>query len=308
MTARQPAARGAALLCAALLLATVCFTPGASAAEPPPDPAVSNIVGYTPYRVKLGDTLRSIAARGGSDADLLRRYNRLEVEPQPGRELIVPQLRGRASALPNPRQIMVLKGNTAKPWVALTLDCGGQNPRTHDILATLRAANVRITFFLLGGSIVHDPALLRQMVADGHELASHSYTHADFSTLSDAQITAELWRTEQAVRRIAGPNVSVRPFFRFPYGAYNVRALEAVVANGYIPVHWNLDSLDSWGEPKTPEFIASRLTTKIPRHELPGSILLSHCSDVTADALPAILKGFAEQGIEVRTLSDVLGP
>lgn len=292
---------------------TPSSTPAATPSATPPVPTMTSATldesfdGFTAYRVHFGDTLERIAAQGGSTVAAIRTYNRLEGAAQVGRELIVPRLAGRTNTLP-PKWLIVERGNTRKPWVALTLDCGGRNPRTHDLLATLRAAHIHLTFFLLGESIVEDPALLRQMVADGHELASHSFTHADFTTLTDEQIADELQRTERAVHAIVGPQVSIRPYFRFPYGAYDKRTLRTVIANGYMPIHWTLDSLDQMGDLKTPDYIAERLTTKLSDEQLPGAILLSHCTGATADALPGIIAGLKARGVELRTLSDVLGP
>jgi peptidoglycan/xylan/chitin deacetylase (PgdA/CDA1 family) len=262
---------------------------------------------FIAYRVKPGDSVASISEQGGSAPDLLMRYNRLTDEPQIGRELMIPHLRGKTSDLPD-SWLLVVEGNTRKPWVALTFDCGGQNPRAHDILDTLRDADLQVTFFLLGNSIIDDPDLLRRMVADGHELANHSYTHADFTTLTDEEIGEELRYTEEAVQSIVGPDVSIRPYLRLPYGSYDKRTLRAVAAQGYIPVHWTLDALDSFGEPKTPEFLVDRLTTTLPPEEMHGAIILTHCMSSTADALPAILQRFDEMGLQARTVSEVLGP
>ncbi|MCG8347708.1 MAG: polysaccharide deacetylase family protein [Chloroflexales bacterium] len=282
--------------------------PAATSTHDPttPTPQAPEVIGYTAYRVQAGDTLASISKQGGSLPELLMSYNRLSGEPQAGRELIIPRVRGKGSLLPK-TALMVVKGNTAKPWVALTLDCGGDNPRTIEILDTLKAANVPITFFILGGSIINDPDLLHRMVADGHELANHSFTHADFTTLTDEEIVAELHDTEKAIHGIVGTDVSIRPYFRFPYGAYDRRVLGTVVANGYLPIHWTLDSLDAVGKPKSPEFLVERMTQKLPPEELPGAIMLAHCTGKVADALPEILERFAAAGFEVRTLSDVLG-
>ena len=78
---------------------------------------------------------------------------------------------------------------------------------------------------------------------------------------------------------------------------------------GYLPIYWTLDSLDSVGEPKTPEFLLERVTGKLTPQQLRGAIILAHCgSDPTADALPHILDRFAEMGFEVKKMSEVLGP
>jgi len=280
---------------------TATATPAVTATPTPP-----LIASYTGYRMHRSDTLETIAARGGTLPELLLRYNRLVATPQIGRELIVPQIQGITSTLPI-TPIITLRGNTTRPWVALTFDCGGSNPRTHLLLDTLRAAHVHATFFLLGDSIINDPDLLKQMVADGHELGNHSYTHTDFTKLSETEIINELQRTEAAVQGIVGPNVSIRPYFRFPYGAYSREALRTVVAQGYLPVFWTLDSLDAFGHPKTAEFVARRIAYHLPKEEMPGAIILTHCTNATIDAMPATLKLLADEAIEVHTLTEVLG-
>ncbi len=262
---------------------------------------------YVAYRVQPGDTIATISRQAQTASTLLQRYNRLDDEPQPGRELIVPLLPESRSTLPEPT-LLVVTGNTEQPWVALTFDCGGENPRTYDLLATLREHTTQATFFLLGNSIINDPELLQQMIADGHELANHSYSHPDFTALTDTQIAYELRLTEQIVHELAGPDVSIRPYFRHPYGAYNERTLRAVIAQGYMPIHWSLDVRDGVGKTKTPAYILERITTELPPDELQGAIVLAHCTSSMADALPDILEAFDAQGLEVRPLTDVLGP
>jgi peptidoglycan/xylan/chitin deacetylase (PgdA/CDA1 family) len=297
---------------AAATQAVAASAPTAVAQEVPATPTALPLTvqwaGFAGYRVQPGDTLESIGQRGGSLPILISRYNRLSGEPQPGRELIVPQLPNATSTLSS-ENMLVIKGNTAQPWVALTLDAGASSEPTPSMLDTLAASNAHITFFLTGTWMDENPDLTRRIVADGHEIANHSYTHSDFTTLSDEQIADELRRTEETLARIAGPEVSLRPFFRPPYGAYDQRVLAAVIANGYLPIYWTFDSLDSIGEPKTAQFLTARITAALPREEMPGAIILAHCGSApTAEALPAVLATFAAQGLEVRPLSDVLGP
>lgn len=284
--------------------ATLTVTP-----PPPPTPTATppTIADYRAYRVQPQDTLASISARGGTTPELLQRYNRLTSAPQVGRELIVPRLEGQASRLPDP-WLLVIRGNTVQPWVALTFDCGGETLRADDILDALQAADAQVTFFVLGESIGQRPELLHRMVAEGHELANLSYTHTDLTTLTDAQIADELAQTEAAVQSLLGPAVSTRPYVRLPFGAYDERTLRAVIANGYLPVHWTLDALDTVGEPKSADFLVERITSSLAPDELRGAIILAHCTGSTADALPRVLASFDAAGFAVHTLSDVLGP
>lgn len=271
-------------------------------ASPAPD---AQIVGYAGHIVVAGETLETIAANGGSTPALISSYNLLDGPPQPGRALIVPRIAGQSAVLES-APILVRRGPSGQPWVALTLDAGASADPLPRILQTLRAHHVTITFFLTGQWIKDNPELTRQIVADGHEIANHSFNHPDLTHLDDQAIRAELADTEALLQQTAG--VSSRPFFRPPYGAYDEHVLGVAEGEGYLPIYWTLDSLDSVGEPKTPAFLLERVTAKLTPEQLRGAIILAHCgSDATADALPQILDRFAEMGFEVRKLSEVLG-
>lgn len=273
--------------------------------EPPTAAPATRVIGYAAYTVTQGETLEQIAELGGSKPELIVDYNRLAGVPQPGRALIVPQLSGRTSQLLNDPTLIV-RGPSARPWVALTLDAGASAAPTPRMLETLRQRGIRITFFLTGKWIRENPDLARQIVADGHEVANHTYSHPDLTQLDDEALQRELADTDAAMNEVAG--VDTRPFFRPPFGAYDERVLQRVQSEGYLPIYWTLDSLDSVGEPKTAEFLVERVTTKLSPEQLRGAIILAHCgSDATADALPTILDRFAAMGLEVKTISEVLG-
>ena len=296
------------------ILATPTATPAPTLApsavptlvtSPTPAPTAA-IAGYAGHQLADGETLDTLAAAGGSTPDLIARYNRLEGAPQPGRALIVPRLAGATSTLTS-QPLLVQRGSTTRPWVALTLDAGASAEPVASMLETLRQRGVTLTFFLTGKWIKENPELTRQIVADGHEIANHTFNHPDMRNLSAEAIDAELAETEASLSATA-PGASIRPFFRPPYGAYDERVLQLVEAHGYLPVYWTLDSLDSVGEPKTPEFLLERVTGKLPPDKLRGAIILAHCgSQPTADALPQILDRFAEMGFTVKKVSQVLG-
>jgi peptidoglycan-N-acetylmuramic acid deacetylase len=217
----------------------------------------------------------------------------------------VPRLSGQAATLES-APILVQRGRTDKPWVALTLDAGASAEPVLRMLETLRQHNVRITFFLTGKWIEENPELARQIVADGHEIANHTFTHPDLTRLDADAIRQELADTEALMQQTTG--ATTRPLFRPPFGAYDQRVLQIVERAGYLPIYWTLDSLDSVGEPKTPEFLLERITGKLTPEQLRGAIILAHCgSGPTAEALPQILDRFAEMGFEVKKVSEVLG-
>ncbi len=285
------------------LAATPTLTSVPTVTSVPATPtATATALAYVAYRVQKGDDLASIATAGHSDPAYITSYNRLNGEPQPLRPLIVPVLTANPTLVP---QAIIVQRGANRPAVALTLDAGASSEPTAQMLATFATYDVRITFFLTGDWIQRNPDLTRQIVAAGHEIANHSVTHPDFRDLDDAQIAAELDGMADILYQTTGTRPA--PYFRPPYGAYDERVLRAVAARGYIPIFWTLDSLDSVGEPKSPQFIVERLTTTLNAEKRNGAILLAHCgSQSTADALPDILEYFAQQNIVVTTLSQIL--
>ncbi|KAI9138248.1 hypothetical protein BKA69DRAFT_1031603, partial [Paraphysoderma sedebokerense] len=126
--------------------------------------------------------------------------------------------------------------------ISITYD-DGPSPLTTTLLNTLSSMNVRTTFFVIGSSI-GNPGM-KQVVAEaarrGHDIASHSFTHSNFLTLSDQQIRDEITRTETAIFNAIGR----RPrYFRPPFGAIDARVARIVQSMGYKTILWNIDTKD----------------------------------------------------------------
>lgn len=194
----------------------------------------------------------------------------------------------------------IIRGNPDDPRVALTFDCGSVAGASARILDTLKEHGLRATFFMTGQYTERYPGLVGRMVADGHEFANHSYGHPDFTKLSDEAILAELGRTDDLVRAFSGS--STKPWMRMPFGARNGRVMDVVSGAGYASVFWTLDSGD-WLAEATVASVGSRVLGGIKN----GAIVVHHCAaEQTAGALPAILAGFTERGLEPVTLRELL--
>jgi len=262
---------------------------------------------FAAHVVADGETIDSIASASGTDAESIARYNRLEGLPRVGRVLIVPLGEGSDRELFDNPPILVRRGATDRPRIALALDAGGGAGDVATILAVLHERHLTITFFLTGRWIQKNPDTTRKIVAEGHEIGNHTLNHLDLTTVYDWTIRRELSETERILRETAGADVSIRPFFRPPFGARNDHVLQVVQSEGYLPIYWTLDSLDGFGEPKTADYLFERLTTQLPPEDMPGAILLAHCGSPTmAEALPRVLDRYAEMNLEVTTVSRVL--
>jgi peptidoglycan/xylan/chitin deacetylase (PgdA/CDA1 family) len=196
----------------------------------------------------------------------------------------------------------VVHGDPSLGLIALTFDAGTEGGGSApEVLQILKDRGLHVTFFLSGHWVDHNPELAQQIVADGHEVANHSYDHPDLTHLSDDQIVWELDYTDQVIFDHLG--VHSRPYFRPPFGARNRRVLDVAAASGFRSVYWTLDSGD-WRDRATAPLVADRVL----RFAEPGDIVVEHvASDATAGALPTILDEFDQRGWKVGTVSQVLG-
>ncbi len=279
-------------------------SPSANASTQPPTPAPSaSATGFIGHIVAPGETIASIAEAAGSAPDAIASYNRLTGEPEPGRALLIPLATDGQSTLDD--QLILVQRGAARKRIAITLDAGAGAEPVPAMLDALRARGIHLTFFLTGKWVRDNPDLARQIVADGHELANHTFNHPDLTKAGDAALRGELGDTEAIIQETTG--ASSKPFFRPPYGAYNERVLRLVQQEGYLSIYWTLDSLDSVGKPKSADFLFERVTGALPPEKLGGAIILMHCGNASsAEALPRILDRFAELGYEVVPVSAVL--
>jgi peptidoglycan/xylan/chitin deacetylase (PgdA/CDA1 family) len=193
----------------------------------------------------------------------------------------------------------VARGNTQRPELALTFDCGASGIPTPAILDALDAHGVRLTFFLTGQWVANYPDLTRRIAAK-HELANHTYTHPDFRDLTDAQIGSEMERAEDIIFRTTG--VNTRPLWRAPFGSRDQRILRAVSALGWTHhIYWSADSGD-WRDISPQDVRAN-----VNRAAQNGAIIVQHCgSTQTAEVVGDIISDLKARGFEVVTVSRLL--
>jgi len=172
--------------------------------------------------------------------------------------------------------------------LALTFDDGPNPAWTPRLLEILASRQVRATFFLLGSRAQAEPALVRGILAAGHLIGNHSWSHCNLALAPASRIEQELSRASQTLAQIAGAPVR---FFRPPFGARRPEVLRAAARLGMVPVLWNAMTSD-WKNPSA-YAIANRLMRAIDRLERRGqaaNIVLhdgSH-SDPAANRAPSV--------------------
>ncbi|MFZ3493175.1 polysaccharide deacetylase family protein [Streptomyces sp. 5.8] len=151
--------------------------------------------------------------------------------------------------------------------MTLTFDDGPDPRYTPGILDTLARHGVRAMFFVCGEMAVDNKDLLRRMVAEGHVIGNHTWTHPQLTKISRPAMASEIGRTSEVVHQAVG---TAPLWFRAPYGAWNRAAFEIGAELGMEPLAWTVDTLD-WKEPGT-----TAIVSRVLKQAAPGVIVLNH--------------------------------
>ncbi len=210
-----------------------------------------------------------------------------------------------ATAPPSPTTTLTPGKNyqalpTQEKVVALTFDAAYDPAPLKGILAALEGAEADATFFLTGEFVRDFPSYTKLILAAGHPIGNHSYTHPDFTGLSDEKMRSEIERTAAALVELGAPDP--QPLFRAPYGALDKRVLSVLAGEGYVSVYWTIDTLD-WKPERTPEQIRNVVLKNLK----PGAIVLMHVgSKQELDVLPGLLEEIKSRGYRFVNLRDAL--
>ncbi|MFB7178411.1 bifunctional polysaccharide deacetylase/glycosyltransferase family 2 protein [Streptomyces sp. NPDC056257] len=194
--------------------------------------------------------------------------------------------------------------------VVLSFDDGPSPEWTPKILELLEARNIRASFFITGGMTARHPELVRQIVAGGHELGVHTFTHPDLVYQSHTRTSWELAQTQLALAGAAGVHSTL---FRPPYSS-NAAALDDwtypvikyVGARGYVTAFIDKDT-DDWKRPGVEEIVKAAM----PSEPGAGEMILLHDAggdrSQTLTALVQIIDKLQAEGYRFTTISEALG-
>lgn len=193
--------------------------------------------------------------------------------------------------------------------VLLTFDDGPHARYTDEILDILKRYNAPAVFFQLGQNLGKVDAqgqvqpgkgsdVARRVLAAGHQLANHSFSHGLMSKFELVKVKEEASRTEALLDKAGRQGDAL---FRFPYGARNDGALSTIEALKLRSMMWNVDSLD-WSDP-IPKSIAARVLAELDRQQR-GIVLFHDIHARTVQALPLVLDQLAAEGWRFATWKD----
>jgi len=193
--------------------------------------------------------------------------------------------------------------------IAITFDDGPDPVWTPKVLDLLKAQKVKATFFVVGTAVAAHPELARRIVAEGHQIALHTFTHANLSTSPGWRRSIEL-RQSQLI--LAGATGVSTPLLRPPYSSEpdaltdaDWKSIQETRKAGYLSVLSTQNS-DDWRRPGTAKVIANSM----PRGTA-GQILLMHDAggdrSETVAALAKLIPTLKARGFKFATVSDAVG-
>lgn len=202
-----------------------------------------------------------------------------------------------------------------KKEVALTFDDGPDPEWTPRILDILRQKHVRATFFVIGSNTEANPGLVQDMVADGHEVGNHTYTHPNLADTPPEGVRLELNATQRLFEALTGRSMRL---FRPPYlgdaeptDVDELIPVEVAQDMGYITVGEHVDPVD-WALPGIDAIVQRTLDqVHAVKRDMPRNIVLLHDAggdrSQTVAALPVIIDKLRAKGYRFVTVSELSG-
>jgi len=215
--------------------------------------------------------------------------------PRPGWIRLLPS--AARTTTPRPTYFCV---PVSEPYLAMTFDDGPHPSNAPRLLDMLKQRNIKATFFVVGTNSRPMPGPSSVAIAaEGHEIANHTWTHANITTLSTDALRRELKDSSAAIVTATG---TAPTLFRPPYGATSAN-IKALIKSefGFPTITWSVDPED-WKRPGV-----SVVTERLVSGARPGAILLAHdIHKPTIDAMPATFDRLLAKGFKFVTVSQLI--
>jgi cellulose synthase/poly-beta-1,6-N-acetylglucosamine synthase-like glycosyltransferase/peptidoglycan/xylan/chitin deacetylase (PgdA/CDA1 family)/spore germination protein YaaH len=217
------------------------------------------------------------------------------------------------TAVPTP--FVIERTGATKGKLALTFDDGPDPDFTPQVLDILKEKGVHASFFIIGQNAAAYPGLVQRLVAEGHDVGNHTFTHPNLGELPGALVTLEINATERLFEALTGRSMRL---FRAPYlgdaeptTADEIVPMEIAQDMGYLSVGLHVDPND-WQGP-TADQIIQRVLAQVsdPNPDIRGHVILLHDSggdrSATVEALPRLIDALRAKGYEFVPVSQLAG-
>lgn len=184
--------------------------------------------------------------------------------------------------------------------VLLTFDDGPNPDTTEIILERLRKHNIKALFFCVGENIKKYPHLIEKIIAEGHIIGNHSYSHKNITIMSKSKINKQIKLCSNAIQEYCGRNPK---YFRPPHGRFDLRTNSFMKKHRLANVMWSLLTYDYKNDLNIVKFAVQNYITK-------SSIIILHDSNKSKDIIYAsidfIVEEVQKRGFEFGETSECL--
>ena len=178
--------------------------------------------------------------------------------------------------------------------VVLTFDDGPWPRHTPAVLAALAAHCTRAIFFPIGKHAMWEPGIMKQVLAGGHAVGSHTWSHADLSKKSVQEAKDEIEKGISAVHWAAG--AATAPYFRFPALRHPPELITYLGQRNVAIFSTDFDSFDF--KMRKPEQVRQAVMAKLKKFGK-GIILMHDFQQATAGAAAELLNDLKAGGYKV---------
>ena len=298
------------------------------------DPGLWSIFGRKVQTPRNANGLVQLAAGDlnkprGNDADIEGEGEILRITalPTPGERRITLAPNGliaNVDFVQVPRPYTINRTGYRPGYIALTFDDGPDPRWTPQILDILKSKHVPATFFIIGENALTERGLLVRMIAEGHEVGNHTYTHPNLATVDPTRVLVELNATQRLFQAFTGRTLKLfrAPFFgdAEPTTADEIVPVWQAQNRGYVSVGLHVDSED-WQRPGVQNIlnnVMSRVlsgppncTDNISETQCSRNIVLLHDSggdrSQTIAALPTLIDMLRAHGYKFVPVSELAG-
>jgi peptidoglycan/xylan/chitin deacetylase (PgdA/CDA1 family) len=198
----------------------------------------------------------------------------------------------------------VIRNGPDKSKVALTFDDCWSESAVKQILQISKENDIKVTFFPTGRVIKEFPELWPQVIAEGHEIGNHTYSHADLRKLSEEEIIQEIQKAQEALDEALGYHYQMK-YLRPPGGGFNQKVQKAVFDGGihYLAM-WAVDD----GAITTFKDCPENILPWVKARTKGGEIVLFDVSNPEIKILPNLIHYLKEKDLSMGTLDELLIP
>lgn len=191
---------------------------------------------------------------------------------------------------------------TADKEVALTFDDWASEAVVLEVLDILDRYDIQSTFYLKSEKIQENPNLARLLIERGHEVANHTHSHPDTTTLTAEELQEDVYHAHKIITEAIQEQPAL--YFRPPFGRIDDEGSNAIAAMGYEAIGmYDISSYD-WNEEYTEQEVIDRVMTNVK----PGSVIVMHILDDihTPSVLDDVIESLQSEGYEFVLTSDWL--